>query len=566
MLASLASLAEKPRSPIVILRREHKDLLDQLASNAQTKIKCCAAQLISYFQHWHNWKATRYPSIWIYQPLRDIREDLMKAYTLHVIRAALDLLEELGLLSIRRNARLRTHQYLLNSDRIEEELEKLYSPKKAKTGKKVSADKSRTLDLSSETMDLKCETLRFISETNTQIPSIDSCTDSCTLSEEREEVDFVQEEEIEDPWAVDEDEVGQEVSISSKDLPEILEKQEVFGEGHFSAPAESKLTKMVKASANPSPEPKCSEVVQDDLKPLPRLKSSDRPSGFRSQEEQDGFREALVELGKAKGVLSPAAWSSTIIKSINAGESCQYLVEYREGQQVGSCEKQEWEVAPGQPYEGFVSYLAKNLKKNEMTDSQAIVAAHQQLKNVNLARSLWESCKRAIVNLGEDRERQKQLGVQNAYLPPSLLPQRKVSLEQAAGALATLQSGCVQLQALEPATAEKKPAELTSAAAELEPAEEQPAELEPATTRQKIQEQLNSPHKARVIFARIQAEKLGYRVEADLVLPAGEEIPSLEYLASLLTNPITASRVERLLDAHPEWGFWIDAAGEIQDF
>jgi len=550
MLASLASLAEKPRSPIVILRREHKDLLDQLASNAQTKIKCCAAQLISYFQHWHNWKATRYPSIWIYQPLRDIRADLMEAYTLHVIRDALDLLEELGLLSIRRNARLRTHQYLLNSDRIEEELEKLYSPKKAKTGKKASVNKSRTLDLSSETMDLKSETQRFTFKTHTQIPSIDSCTDSCSLSEEREEVDFVQEEEIEDPWTVDEeeDEVRQDVLASFSNTQEIPENQKDSGEDHFSAPAEPELTKIVEVSENASSEPKCSEVVQAGFKPLPKLKS-DRVSGFRSQEEQDGFREALVELGKAKGVLSPAAWSSTIIKSINAGESCQYLVEYREGQQVGSCEKQEWEVAPGQPYEEFVSYLAKNLKKNEMTDEQAIVAAHQQLKNVNVARTLWESCKRYIVNLGEDCQRQKQLGVKNAYLPPSLLPQRKVSLEQAAGAFASLQSGCVQLQALEPATAE-----------------EQPADPEPKTvTPQWLQKNLDSSLKVQASLARSLAEKFGYPIEEGLVLPA-EGMPSVEYLASLLSNPLTAPKVERLIAAHPEWGFWIDAAGEIQDF
>jgi hypothetical protein len=556
MLASLASLAEKPRSPIVILRREHKDLLDQLASNAQTKIKCCAAQLISYFQHWHNWKATRYPSIWIYQPLRDIREDLMKAYTLHVIRAALDLLEELGLLSIRRNARLRTHQYLLNSDRIEEELEKLYSPKKAKTGKKASVNKSRTLDLKSETLNLKSETLRFISETNTQIPSIDSCTDSCTLSEEREEVDFIQEEEDEDPWTVeDEDEVELVEPFNSR--TETLQEQEDSGEDHFSAPAEPKLTKMVEVSENPLPEPKCSEVVQDDLKPLPKLKS-DRVSGFRSQEEQDGFREALVELGKAKGVLSPAAWSSTIIKNINAGESCQYLVEYREGQQVGSCEKQEWEIAPGQPYEGFVSHLAKNLKKIEMTDEQAIVAAHQQLKNVNVARTLWESCKRYIVNIGEDWERQKQLGVKNAYLPPSLLPQRKVSLEQVGSAIASLQSGCAQLQLAESA-------ELTSAAAELEPAEQKPADPEPKTvTPQWLQKNLDSSLKVQASLARSLAEKFGYPIEEGLVLPASG-MPSIDSLRSLLTNPTTAPRVKRLLDAHPEWGFFIEE-GEILDF
>ena len=99
-----------------------------------------------------------------------------------------------------------------------------------------------------------------------------------------------------------------------------------------------------------------------------------------------------------------------------------------------------------------------------MTDEQAIVTAHQQLKDVNLARSLWESCKRCFAKYSDDWEKQKQLGVQNTYLPPELLPEREVSLEQVGNAIASLQTGCPQLQAVEPA--------------ELEPTEEQPIDPE----------------------------------------------------------------------------------------
>jgi hypothetical protein len=132
-------------------------------------------------------------------------------------------------------------------------------------------------------------------------------------------------------------------------------------------------------------------------------------------------------------------------------------------------------------------------------------------------------------------------------------------LEQVGSAIASLQSGCVQLQALEPATAEKKPAEL-------EPAEEQSADPEPKTvTPQWLQKNLDSSLKVQASLARSLAEKFGYPIEEGLVLPA-EGMPSVEYLASLLSNPLTAPKVERLIAAHPEWGFWIDAAGEIQDF
>jgi hypothetical protein len=57
---------------------------------------------------------------------------------------------------------------------------------------------------------------------------------------------------------------------------------------------------------------------------------------------------------------------------------------------------------------------------------------------------------------------------------------------------------------------------------------------------------------------------MGYRIEEDLILPA-EGMPSVEYLASLLANPLTAPRVQRLLNAHSDWGFFIEA-GEIHDF
>jgi hypothetical protein len=109
-----------------------------------------------------------------------------------------------------------------------------------------------------------------------------------------------------------------------------------------------------------------------------------------------------------------------------------------------------------------------------------------------------------------------------------------------------------------------EPAELTSAAAELEPTEEKFSDPEPEfVTLQALQQKLNSPVQASL--ARILARKWGYRIEEGLVLPA-EGMPSVDSLRSLLTNPLTAPKVERLIDAHPDWGFWIDAAGEIHDF
>jgi hypothetical protein len=187
-----------------------------------------------------------------------------------------------------------------------------------------------------------------------------------------------------------------------------------------------------------------------------------------------------------------------------------------------------------------------------MTDEQAIVTAHQQLKDVNLARALWESCKRCLAKYQDDWEKQKQLGVQNAYVPPELLPEREVSFEQAVGAIASLQSDCVQLPAVKPA--------------ELEPVKEEPIDPElELTNLATLQQELNSAPLLQASLIRMKARKWGYRIEEGLVLPA-EGIPSVEYLRSLLSNSMMAPKVKRLVDSHPEWGFYLDELGELWGF
>lgn len=222
--------------------------------------------------------------------------------------------------------------------------------------------------------------------------------------------------------------------------------------------------------------------------------------GFESQEERDGFYQALLELGKHKsGVRSTAGWANAIIKAINAGEPCIYLDEYRQGIPVGSCEKQEWEIAPGKPYPQFISYLKRKLKTNALTDEQAIAAAHNALRDVNLAKSLWESCKRAIVLAKEEWEKQRELGVSSASLPPELLPEREVPVEEAAEAMHVLQKSSDQVSL--PATFGESPL-LTSAQPQLPTSEEpaaQPTEQEAAPTESEEETRLKSE------IARIRA-------------------------------------------------------------
>ena len=568
---------ERPRSPLTVTKREYKELLDRLAPTSHTRVRCCATQLISYFEHWHEWKEAHYPTRWIYQPLTEIRHDLMDAFTVHVVREAIALLQSLGFLSVRKNDRTtnhrngqdRTHQYLLDSDHIKQALENPSSQSAAET-------LATTPFVNVEIPSVNVEIPNFTVETYTQIPYSDSCPNSYSLLQEREELKS-------QPRKGD-------VKISqnkSNEIKEVIEQDK--------EPLEDRKAQESCNNINPdveqcsvAPVVKCVEPTQDDLKSLPKLKSdrvplvpsAERASGFVSNEERQGFYQVLLELGKTKGVRSPVAWSAAIIKSIDKGEPCQYLTEYRSCLLVGACEKQEWEIAPGQPYEQFVTYLKTKNKKTGMTDEEAIAAAHHFLKDVNLAKSLWESCKRAIAKYQEDWEQQKRIGVQNAYLPPELLPERHVSLEEVADAMESLQTGCGQLQGLAESTENSTllSTEPEEAEAELEPTKEllsEPAtelgsvgesEPEEKPTMAQLQDKLNSPLGAALTRMMVKANpSWGYRIEDDLVLPV-EGAPSLEHLQSLLDNKITDQRVQRLINQNPDWGFLIDEKNQLWDF
>jgi hypothetical protein len=103
-------------SILVILRREYLDITNNF----------CAAKLIEYFRHWTKWKLKNYRTPWIYQPLKKIYADLMGEHSLHVIRSAIALLEEIGIIEKQKNPgnkQDRTWQYKLNFDALNQLLE-----------------------------------------------------------------------------------------------------------------------------------------------------------------------------------------------------------------------------------------------------------------------------------------------------------------------------------------------------------------------------------------------------------------------------------------------------------
>ncbi|MBD2255860.1 hypothetical protein [Nostoc parmelioides] len=106
----MSSIASTDKfSVLVILRREYLNITGNF----------CAAKLIEYFRHWTKWKLKNHRTPWIYQPLKRIYADLMGEHSLHVIRSAIALLEEMEIITKQKNpgnGQDRTWQYKLNLD------------------------------------------------------------------------------------------------------------------------------------------------------------------------------------------------------------------------------------------------------------------------------------------------------------------------------------------------------------------------------------------------------------------------------------------------------------------
>jgi len=253
------------------------------------------------------------------------------------------------------------------------------------------------------------------------------------------------------------------------------------------------------------------EFVENPIKSKGFNPRQERPNyylrGFNSQQEKDGFYQALVELGKQKTqVSSPVGWANNIIKDINAGGLCEYLFEYRRGEPLGMCEKQEWEIAPGQVYPRFLGFLRARLKTTQMSPQQSITAAHRALRNKGEASELWESFKRTVVNFADQWERDKAMGLSGAYVPPELLVEAEVTIDKAAKAMQLLESNSVQSNQsgeLEPAVVSSV-TELagtqTEAASATDEQEEKLADLKAQIER--MREFLQSGNAVKVTIAR----------------------------------------------------------------
>lgn len=173
----LAPPKQPPKAQLTLFWHEHKELLEikaqHLGIKLKTRVACCGAKLMNFFEHWRDWKIPLYHTGWVYHTIRRIREELAKEHSVHVIREALEFLIKVGFLHRRKNDRAsnwrngqdRTYQYLLRTDVILNELRQL----KAQT-------RTTPPFVNLESPKVESATPAFIADIHTQIPSTNTCT------------------------------------------------------------------------------------------------------------------------------------------------------------------------------------------------------------------------------------------------------------------------------------------------------------------------------------------------------------------------------------------------------
>jgi hypothetical protein len=403
-------------------------------------------------QQLHYWCYSQYGVVidgirWIYKPYREWLSEALTGITSWKLRVAISSLLEKGLIKREKlyvkhheikhdnpywHPKNQTYYYSVNYDKLQKLISEVENPETIETVRVVSATMLSVVDCS----DTKsCE----LSQNKTDITSIKNNSkykSHPTLPSECETVEDCNQNKQEKSKPV----LSKVLERPDKTKINIA-KSSVVEKETIPAGVEEKINQYNSTKKQDNvPEP----VQVESVKPKPKPKT---PKGTKPERKDNApwkdegqfkrfYRELIQALPIVANSHSPAGLAQTIIRQLRCGIPHSYWDDFINGLPIGSSTKPEWEIEPGVPYPMFVEYLTEKIKPgdNSKSDEQTRNEVFRILAQPRQAKSFWGQFKRNVVNVSEQVERDRSLGVINPATPVWSLERIEPSLEEAAAA------------------------------------------------------------------------------------------------------------------------------------
>ena len=423
----------------------------------------------------HYWSYAQYGVVidgirWIYKPVREWLTEVFPFMTEWKLRKAIASLLDKGLIDRKKlyvkhheikhdnpywNPKNQTYYYSVNYDKLQEMIDEAEQEIRAGSTENIRIEDSTKLSIE-EFLDTKfCE----LSQNRTDITSIKNnpIQSHPTLPCESKKLNTVSQEESLDSLVNSEvkeiDSVNPEAIASKTDVPQVDKKinqnisTDKCGNNVVENATDNAVEQQVSEVAEP-PKP----VSRPKVKTPKGTKSVSKRmklSPWKDEGQFKRFYRALIQaLPIVANARSPQGLAQVIIRQLRSGIPHTYWDDFVAGLPIGTSTKPEWEVEPGVPYPMFIEYLTEKLRagNNTKTDEQTRNEVFSILDKPRQAKAFWGQFKRSVVNVSEQVERDRALGVSNPNTPVWTRERIEPSIEEAAaaGKLITAANGDVQ--------------------------------------------------------------------------------------------------------------------------
>ena len=382
---------------------------------------------------------------WFYKSMREWKEEVFPTFTEWKLSEMMKKLVARGIIlreklftkhQIQSGNRFwwqpknQTYYYSLNTDKLQELADNFQISETPKTPEISVSIKTQILSNQEikDTKNFDC------SKNNTDITSIENTSRNVSHPthpcESEEKKDSNQEKEL----------------YSSNRL---LDNQEEINSVGFTNPEQdtnsAQLEQKINQNKSTNKDSTQSETEQlhKTERPSPKLKVTktkqkrENKAPWQDEAERAQFYRALIQaLPIVANSHSPQGLAKTIIAQLKRGEEHTYWDDFKAGLPIGTSTMPEWEIEPGVPYPMFIEYLTEKIKRgnNTQTNEQARDEVFRILDKPRQATAFWGQFKRSVVNVSEQVERDRALGVSNPNTPVWTRERIEPSVEEAAEA------------------------------------------------------------------------------------------------------------------------------------